>query len=116
MEQQSNSQGRKLSKIEKKILILEKELALLKLELEKEKVERVNLYQNQKEANFSESTSTSTSTSTFKVGDRVVITNNYKGKKNTKATVTKVNSCMLQLHCDDGVECKRSKSNVKKIE
>lgn len=108
MEQQSNSQGRKLSKIEKKILILEKELALLKLELEKEKVERVNLYQNQKEANFSENT--------FKVGDRVVITNNYKGKKNTKATVTKVNSCMLQLHCDDGVECKRSKSNVKKIE
>ena len=110
MEQQSNAQGRKLSKIEKKILILEKELALLKLELEKEKVERVNLYENQKEANFSESTST------FKVGDRVVITNNYKGKKNTKATVTKVNSCMLQLHCDDGVEWKRSKSNVKKIE
>jgi hypothetical protein len=108
MEQQSNSQGRKLSKIEKKILILEKELALLKLELEKEKVERVILYENQKEANFSENT--------FKVGDRVVITNNYKGKKNTKATVTKVNSCMLQLHCDDGVECKRSKSNVKKIE
>ena len=108
MEQQSNSQGRKLSKIEKKILILEKELALLKLELEKEKVERVILYENQKEPNFSENT--------FKVGDRVVITNNYKGKKNTNATVTKVNSCMLQLHCDDGVECKRSKSNVKKIE
>lgn len=56
-----------------------------------------------------------TDNDTIKIGDLVVITNNYKQEKGIKGRVSKITKQQVTLRTQVGTIYRRKKSNVKKV-
>jgi dsDNA-specific endonuclease/ATPase MutS2 len=94
------------------------EIAQLIQELEQLQVRISRVNERLKELNNDDRTSKQTTKdkSTLKVGDKVEVTNKYKGRLGVRGTVIRVTSAQVVIQEEDGDEVFRKyKANVKRV-
>ena len=98
-----HSTEEQIDNLAKQLLDITKQLSTLKVQLQREREEATKRTEAQD------------STHNLRIGDRVIVLNNYQDLQGTEGTVIRLSTTFVTLRTDTGREITRGKHNVRRI-